>query len=127
MNGEKIWESLQEVDPEWIDDAAKYPRRKPVRMTMRRAISLAACLAVMLTSGGLLLFADFSGGEQTNVAGSTTASMVSSSFSAIQIVLIVVCFASIIGILMIMTAFVRGEKEERENTVQSSGGETPNE
>ena len=111
MNGEKIWESLQQIDPEWIEDAAKYPRRKPVRMTMRRVISLAACFAVMFTSGGFLLFADFSGGQ----AGSTdaaTGSFVSSSYSVLQIVLIAVCIASMIGILMILMAFARGGQED---------------
>ena len=112
MNGEKIWESLQEVDPEWIEDAAKYPRRKPVRMTMRRAISLAACLAVMFTSGGFLMFGDFSGSGQTGVPDATTASFVSSSFSVVQIVLIAICFASLIGILIIMLAFVRSDNED---------------
>ena len=107
MNGEKIWESLQEVDPEWIEDAAKYPRRKPIRMTMRRAISLAACFAVMLASGGLLLFGDFGDGGQVGVPDPTTASFVSSSFSLIQIVLICLCIASLVGMLIILLVFSR--------------------
>ena len=111
MNGEKIWESLQDVDPEWIEDAAKYPHRKPIRMTMRRMVSLAACLAMMLTSGGLLLFGDFGDGGQVGVPDPTTASFVSSSFSLIQIVLLCLCIASFIGLLITLMVFARRDHE----------------
>ncbi len=85
MNGKFLLEKMDLVDPKYIEEAEKRPRKKP--MMLPQWIGLAACFVICCISGLVLILYPESGTNMV-ISGEDTASLFGSGGIALAVLLL---------------------------------------
>lgn len=94
MNGKYLLEKMELIDPEFVAAADKLPKKKPLMLP--QWIALAACLAIAVMSGTMMILQPDNGAEVI-VSSGDTASMFGNG--GIELALIFLSLLAASGIL----------------------------
>ena len=105
MNGLDFLDGLSDVDMKYVAEADERPAVR--RVQWQRYVALAACFALTVFSGAMLLFGNTSDTSSTDMP-EELASIVSSSSALLWMVLI----AGILGMIVAIVLIAKAPKEQ---------------
>ena len=100
MNGLDFIDGLSDVDMKYISEADEQPIKKHVKW--QRYVSLAACFALTLISGSILIFNKTGADSPVPQAADGSASLIGSSVGLFWIMLAIGAIGMIISLVMII-------------------------